>query len=161
MKNPQFADAVQRIRDWGSKKHNNETLTINGKTYKSVKVFFKKELGVTYEHVLRYTAKNLPRLHFLLRDDDQQQATAINPTGAAQAKANAQPAAQKTPAVAQPEVEILAAHGVDVISFTMAERVQSAYGFAVSCAEHLSAAEKEEFYTKLICRLQDEKQEKI
>ncbi len=157
MKNPQFADAVQRIRDWGSAKRNNETLTIDGKTYKSVKVFFKKELGVTYEHVLRYTAKNLRRLNFLLGDDDQQQqAQAGTPPAPAQAKVNVPPAAQGTPppAAAQ-QPEILAVHGFDK-SFSLAEKVESAYGYVVSCTADLSAAEKDEFYGDLIARLNDE-----
>jgi hypothetical protein len=159
MKNPQFADAVQRIRDWGSAKRNNETLTIDGKTYKSVKVFFKKELGVTYEHVLRYTAKNLPRLNFLLGDDDQQQAQAGTPPAPAQAKVNVPPAAQGTPPpAAAPQPEILAVHGFDK-SFSLADKVESAYEYVVSCTADLSAAEKDEFYGDLIARLNDEADE--
>ena len=160
MNNPAFAERVQRVRDWGSAKRNNETLTIDGKEYRSVKKFFKEELGVTYECVLRFTAKAMRRLNFLLGDDDQQhQAQAGTPPAPAQAKVNVPPAAQGTPppAAAQ-QPEILALHGFDK-SFSVAEKVESAYGYVVSCAADLSAAEKDEFYGDLIARLNDEADE--
>jgi hypothetical protein len=161
MKIPAFADRVQRVRDWGSKKRNNEVLTIDGRKYTSVKKFFKRELGVSYEYVLRFTAKKLPRLNFLLRDDDQPQGHTPTPAppAPAQAKVNVPPAAQWTPppAAAQ-QPEILAVHGFDK-SFSLAEKVESAYRYVVSCTADLSAAEKDEFYGDLIARLNDEADE--
>jgi hypothetical protein len=158
MKIPAFADRVQRVRDWGSTKRNNEVLTIDGREYKSVKKFFKQELKVSYEYVLRFTAKNLPRLNFLL-GDDQPQGYAGTPPAPAQAKVNVPPAAQGTPpSAAAQQPEILAVHGFDK-SFSLAEKVDSAYGYVVSCTADLSAAEKDEFYDDLIARLNDEADE--
>jgi hypothetical protein len=156
MKVPAFADRVQRVRDWASTKRNNEVLTIDGKEYKSVKVFFKKELGKTYEYI-RQLGKKLGRVQFLLDEGQgsQQQGTA------AQSKPSTQPAAQKTTATAQPEVEILAVHGIDPLSFTMAERVQSAFQSVLSCAADLSCADRGEFFERLISRLLNESEEKI
>jgi hypothetical protein len=156
MNNPAFAERVQRVRDWGSNKQNNDVLVIDGKEYRSVKKFFKEELGVTYEYVLRFTAKAMRRLNFLLQDDDQPQANACLPPANPPQARTAPPAAPRQPAAQ--ELEILAAHGMDV-SFSVAELVQSAFGFAVSCTKQLSATEKVEFYSKLADRLLDESDE--
>jgi hypothetical protein len=51
IKNPEFAKRIQNIRDFASTKKNNEVLTIEGREYRSVKAFFKAELGKTYEYI--------------------------------------------------------------------------------------------------------------
>jgi hypothetical protein len=154
MKIPEFADRVQRVRDWASKKRHSEFLTIDGKEYKSVKKFFKQELGVSYEFVRRYTAKNMPRLNFLLEDDQPANPAPPNPppakTNPAAAKNKVAPR-QGTP---QPQVEVLAVHGFD-ITFSLTEKVQAALSFAADCTEHMSAVDKYEFYSELISKLQD------
>jgi hypothetical protein len=149
MKIPAFADRVQRVRDWGSTKRNNEVLTIDGRKYTSVKKFFKQELGVSYEYVLRFTAKKLPRLNFLLGDDDQPQGHTPTPAPPAPARVNAPPTPAHQPAARRPES----------VPPSLAEKVQSAFQFVLSCAADLSGADRDEFYEKLICRLLNQSEE--
>ncbi len=179
MKTLAFANRVQRVRDFASTKHNNEVLTIDGKEYKSVKIFFKKELGVTYEYV-RQLGKKLGRLALLLEEGqgNQQQGNAgttiiVNPTGTPSETGINVSEAEDVALIpdggtgfAQPD-DVLVPHtntppAPEVnLSFSIAERVQSAFGFAVSCTKHLSPSQKDEYFSKLINRLQDELQPAI
>ena len=168
MKTLAFANRVQRVRDFASTKHNNEVLTIDGKEYKSVKIFFKRELGVTYEYV-RQLGKKLGRLALLLEEGqgNQQQGNAdttitVNPLGT-RTEINVPPAGEETPTTETPATQQPEAQTVPEVnlSFSIAERVQTAFGFAVSCTKHLSPSQKDEYYSKLIDRLQDELQPTI
>ena len=146
MKTPAFADRVQRVRDFASTKHNNEVLTIDGKEYKSVKLFFKKELGVTYEYV-RQLGKKLGRLNLLLEDGvSQPQGDAVNPPLPEIPEADVPETWQPV----QPQIPEVT---------PVAEIVEAVVEFTVSRTRHLSAAEKEEFYDKLLDRLQAELQQ--
>jgi hypothetical protein len=164
MKVPKFAEAVQRLRDWGSGKHNNEILIVNSKPYKSVKKLFKDELGVSYEFVVRYTAKEAKRIHSLLTmDDDQSQdAVADDPTPSNPTPTT--PTTPTTPPTAQPKIEILSVNGVHTNSFPMAERVKSDLDFSLTLTRDLSATEKYEFHCEMIRQhqiLADEAEEEM
>jgi hypothetical protein len=175
MKTLAFANRVQRVRDFASTKHNNEVLTIDGKEYKSVKIFFKKELGVTYEYVRRL-GKKLGRLNLLLEEGSPQtnqprsaaQPTTVNPTGTPSETGINVSEAEDVALIPDGGTGFAQPDGVLVphtntppvpevnLSFSIAERVQTAFGFAVSCTKHLSPSQKDEYYIKLINRLQDE-----
>lgn len=155
-------------------------MTIDGKEYKSVKIFFKKELGVTYEYV-RQLGKKLGRLNLLLEEGSPQtnqprsaaQPTTVNPTGTPSETGINVPEDEDVAFIPDGGTGFVQPDGVLVpytntpavpevnLSFSIAERVQSAFGFAVSCTKHLSPSEKDEFYSKLIDRLQDELQPAI
>jgi hypothetical protein len=155
MKDQAFRDKVQAVRDWGSQKHHNESLLVNGTRYKSVKVLFRQEFGRSYEYICRQCKKMDHRLHTLLTAGDDSHVTP--PPPAAPAKPSVQqtePQVTPPPATAQ-EPEILAVHGIDTLSFTIAERIESAFSFAVSCVDGLSLAETEEFYRDLAAKFQD------
>lgn len=164
MKIPEFADRIQRVRDWASTKRNNEFLTIDGKEYKSVKVFFKQELGYSYEYIHRQ-CKKMQRLDLLLADAppptlpvDRREADRHKAEVACEANKVKRAAAV---AAQQPMVEILSVHGFDT-SFSLAEKVQSAFNSVVDCTVGLTATEIDEFYEKLIAKLLNESQrEKI
>ena len=154
MKDQAFRDKVQAVRDWGSQKRHNESLLVNGTRYKSVKVLFRQEFGRSYEYICRQCKKLDHRLHLLLTAGDDSQVTP--PLAAAPVEPNVQQTVpQVTPPAAAPQPEILAVHGIDTLSFTIAERLESAFSFGVSCVDGLSLAETEEFYHDLAAKFQD------
>ena len=150
MKDTAFADKIDHLRDWSATKKNNEFITINGKEYSSIKKLFKEELHISYEYVRRI-CKKLPRLGFLLEDDPQQGVPPPPPVPPSQTPPPPASPRQET----QPRFEVLSVNGVDPSSRTVEERVESAVSYATECAENLSAAERYEFYTTLLCRVQD------
>jgi hypothetical protein len=168
-KNPDFAKRVQNIRDFASTKRNNEVLTIDGREYTSVKAFFKAELGVTYEYIRQLCEKGkLGACNLLLEEGSPQtnqprsaaQPTTVNPTGTPSETGINVPEDEDVAFIPdggtqQPEAQTVPEVN---LSFSLAERVQSAFGFAASCTNHLSLSEKDEFYSKLIDRLQGELQ---
>jgi hypothetical protein len=158
MANPAFRDRVDRVRDWAATKRDGDVLLIHGKKYTSVKAVFEKEWGVSYEHV-RLCSKKMNRLMGLV-DGECDTPTMVKPnvtpvatpTPTATTKPNVTPTTE-TPA---PTVEFLSINGRDP-KFTMTMRVESAFSFSVSLTEQLTAEEIDEFYTKFIARLGDER----
>jgi hypothetical protein len=160
--NPKFAKKVQNIRDFFSTKKNNEFLTVNGHDYKSIKPLFVEELKVTYEYV-RSLGSRFGRLDLLLTPAQELKAR----QDAAKAKREAK-AAEDT-ATQQPtetEIQVPAQEAVqeavpEINLHSVAERVHSAFSHTLRCTQFLSPAEKDEFYSTLISRLQDEMQPPI
>jgi hypothetical protein len=93
MRVPEFADKIQRVRDWASSKHHGEFLTVGSKQYTSVKVFFQEELGYSYEYI-RQQCKKLSRLDTLIEDA---QSSNPAPPAPAPAETNVQQTEHKTP----------------------------------------------------------------
>jgi hypothetical protein len=151
MKDPAFADKIDHLRDWSATKKKNEFITINGKEYSSIKKLFKEELHISYEYVRRI-CKKLPRLGFLLEDDPQQ---GVPPPPPAPTDQTSPPPPAPPRRETQPRFEVLSVNGKDPSSRTVEERVASAVSYATECAENLSAAEKYEFYTVLLRRVQE------
>jgi hypothetical protein len=164
--NPKFAAKVQRIRDFFATKKYNEFLTVNGHDYKSIKPLFIEELKITYDYV-RKLGSQLGRLDNLLTPAEELKAR----KDAAKAKREAKAAEKAAAEAAQQSTETETSSDTQQsanevqpevnLSFSIAERVQTAFGFAVSCTRHLSPAEKDEFYSTLISRLHDELQPEI
>jgi hypothetical protein len=164
--NPKFAAKVQRIRDFFATKKYNEFLTVNGHDYKSIKPLFIEELKITYDYV-RKLGSQLGRLDNLLTPAEElkarQDAAKAKREAKAAEKAAAEAAQQSTETETKSDTQ-QSANEVQPevnLSFSIAERVQTAFGFAVSCTRHLSPAEKDEYYSKLVDRLQDELQPAI
>jgi hypothetical protein len=155
-----FADRVDRVRDWAAAKRDGDVLMINGKKYTSVKKIFKKEWGVSYEHV-RQCCEKLKRLRGLVDGECDTTPNATpdattpetTPT-AADTPTAVTPNATETPGT--PEMEILPTNGRDP-KFTVDMRVNSAFDFVVSLTEQLTVDEKDFFYQKLLARLGDER----
>jgi hypothetical protein len=170
--NPKFAAKVQRIRDFFAKKKYNEFLTVNGHDYKSVKPLFIEELKITYDYV-RKLGSQLGRLDNLLTSAEELKAR----QDAAKAKREAKATAEATEAAAEaasqsteteinlPAQEEDEAHAIreatEINLHSVAERVHSAFSHALRCTQFLSPAEKDEFFSVLISRLQDEMQPPI
>jgi hypothetical protein len=152
-----FADRVDRVRDWAAAKRDGDVLTINGKKYTSVKEIFKKEWGVSYEHV-RQCCEKLKRLRGLVDGEcDTPTQPTTKPTAAPTATPTTTPGtpnAKETPGT--PEMETLSTNGRDP-KFTVDMRVNSAFDFVVSLTEQLTVDEKDFFYQKLLARLGDER----
>jgi hypothetical protein len=147
MKNQEFADRVQRLRDWGSRKRHNDFLMVGETRYTSIKTLLSRELGVSYAFVVRYMDATNKRIHALITDADLMSNPPPNPPPNPSPNLNA---GRGTPR--PPTVETLAVHGFDA-SMSVGERVLSAYQSAVDCTETLSATDKYEFYGELIHKL--------
>jgi hypothetical protein len=158
---PEFANRVDRVRDWAGAKRNGDILVVNGHTYTSVKPLFKQEWGVSYEHVRKCCLK-LDRLRGLV-DGECDTTTAAPPSPTTPPHPAAPPtAAPRTaapptaaPTDTTPPFEVLSVNGRDP-KFTVAKRVESAFDFAVSLTDGLTTAEKYEFYMGMIEKSQDE-----
>ncbi len=148
MKDQAFADRIDTVRDWAATKHHGDVLVVGDKEYTSIKVFFREELHISYERV-RQICKRLSRLNFLLDEGD---AGTPPPPPAPPDQTPPPPASPRQET--QPRFEVLSVNGIDP-SRTVEERVESAVSYATECAENLSAAEKYEFYTVLLRRVQD------
>jgi hypothetical protein len=167
---PAFADRVDRVRDWAAAKRDGDVLTINGKKYTSVKEIFKKEWGVSYEHV-RQCCEKLKRLRGLVDGEcDTPTQPTTNPTATPTAtvtptqpttKPTAAPTATPTTTPTAtgtsttPAMELLSVNGRDP-KLTMTMMVDSAFDFAVSFTGQMTTEEIDEFYVKLLARLRDE-----
>ncbi len=164
--NPKFATQVQRIRDFFATKKYNEFLTVNGHDYKSIKPLFLEELKITYDYV-RKLGSHLGRLDNLLTPEEELKARKDTAKAKREAKAAEIAAAEAGQQSTETETDSDTQHSASEVrpevslSFSIAERVQTAFGFVVSCTRHLSPAEKDEYYSKLMHRLQDELQPAI
>jgi hypothetical protein len=145
-----FADRVDRVRDWAAGKRDGDVLTINGKKYTSVKEIFKKEWGVSYEHV-RQCCEKLKRLRGLV--DGECEPPTQPTTKPTTAPTTAPATAAETPGT--PAMELLSVNGRDP-KLTMTAMVDSAFDFVVSFTPQMTADEVDEFFVKLLAKLGDE-----
>lgn len=182
-RDPEFRKKIQNVRDFfgvrNSDPRYNYLLGADGVTrYKTAKSFFNGECAVSYEYV-RKLGKKYETVIYLDGSKPQppqkpQPKQDLPPFGdtefhvpeektdaTPQAATATQPQQEETDTKAEETKTDATTFPIPSLSSSIEDRVRFAQAYAVKCTKHLSPSEKDEFYSSLIAKLEDEAQDDL